>query len=82
MPVLGVLSSAPVTVVLEPLVFAELITGKFCRLLGPVSVSPTSLGVTLSLPRSIPRPPFAKIELVRIALLLVGLLVGFGMSTP
>src|SRR4030095_7725164 len=66
--VLGVLSTLPVTTVFEPLVIAELITGKFCRLFGPASASLGSFGVTPSSLRSIPRALLEKIELVRIAL--------------
>ncbi len=42
--------------------------GKFCSRFGPVSESVLSLTVTKFPPRSIPRKPFEKIELPRIAL--------------
>ena len=56
-----------VTWVLEAIT-ADVSTGKFCRLLAPVSPSPASLVVTPSFLRSIPRPVFEKIEFPRIAL--------------
>lgn len=43
---------------------------QFCRLFCPVSVSPGSFSVTPSPPRSIPNPPFEKM-LLRLILLLV-----------
>ena len=55
---------------------ADVMTGKFCKLFGPTSLSQLSFGVTPIEPRSIPRPPlpmkkglwaFEKIELPRIA---------------
>ena len=51
---LGALFSFPVMVVPFLEVLAEVRTGKFCRVLGPVSPSPKSLGVTPSKPRSMP----------------------------
>jgi hypothetical protein len=39
-------------------------TGKFCKLLGPVSASSASLAVTSSLPRLMPSLPLPKTELV------------------
>jgi hypothetical protein len=50
------------------LLMAEDITGKFWRLLSPVSGSSVSLLVTPLVPRSIPRPAFWKIRLERILL--------------
>lgn len=47
---------------------AEVMTGKFCRVLGPTSGSLLSLGVTPSLFSSMPSPPglpFPKMELRR-----------------
>ena len=66
--VLGVLFSLPVMVVPFLEVFAQVRTGKFCRVLGPVSVSSESLGVTPSKSRSMPSlvgdvPPLEKMEL-------------------
>ena len=55
----GELCSVPSTVRTagdEPEITALVRTGKFCRLLGPVSASRGSLGVTPSGPRSIPSP--------------------------
>src|SRR5438046_8989573 len=47
---------------------ADVRTGKFCRLFGPVSVSQLSLAVTPATGvRSIPTPTFEKMELARIA---------------
>jgi hypothetical protein len=57
---LGVLLSLPVTVVLVEEVLAEERTGKFCRVLGPASASPGSLGVTPLLFSSIPRAPLVR----------------------
>src|SRR5215217_6794295 len=62
---LGVLFSLALTVVLSAPVLAERTTGLFCRPLGPVSASPGSLAVGPSSPRSMPRPPFAKMGLER-----------------
>jgi hypothetical protein len=54
----------PLTVVVPvPPFLAEERTGLFCRLLGPVSVSPGSLAVGPSAPRSMPSRPLAKTEL-------------------
>ena len=55
---LGVLLSKP-SIVVNPL-FTEsaVMTGKFCWLFAPVSLSPGSLSVTPSLFRSMPRSPF------------------------
>lgn len=54
----------PLTVVVPVAPFlAEERTGLFCRLLGPVSVSPGSLAVGPSAPRSMPSRPLAKTEL-------------------
>ncbi len=61
---LGVLCRVPCT---PP--DAAVRTRKFCRLLAPVSVSPASLGVTPSGPRSMPSSPFPEIALDTIALL-------------
>ena len=47
---------------LEPFVVAEVMTGKFCRPLGPVSGSPTSFAVTPVGARSMPSEVFEKIE--------------------
>ena len=47
-------------------------TGKFCRLLAPVSASPTSLAVTPLLARSMPRSVFPSSEFLRIALPVAG----------
>ena len=55
---LAVLFSEPATVTCVPLVPAEVSTGKFCRLLAPVSASFVSFAVTPLLLRSIPRSPF------------------------
>ena len=44
-----------------------MITGKFCLLFEPVSVSQSSFSVTPSKPRSIPFWPLAKIEFPRMA---------------
>ena len=56
---LGVVPRVPLMVVVPvALFFEEVRTGLFCRLLGPLSVSPESLAVGPSSPRSIPRPPF------------------------
>src|SRR5207248_2186351 len=69
---LAVLLSVPAIVVVPAVVTADVSTGKFCRLLGPVSQSncPTigqggggSFCVTPSPPRSMPSPPLEKIEL-------------------
>jgi hypothetical protein len=65
--VLGKLLRVPITRVVAPRPTAES-TGKFCRLLGPVSASPGSLGVTPSGARSMPRPPLSWMELPRMAL--------------
>ncbi len=54
-------SSEPPTEVEAPPV-ALVRTGKFCRLFGPVSPSPTSFGVTPSPFRSIPWPPLFAIS--------------------
>ena len=62
---LGMLLSVPLMVVLRLLVFAEIMAGLFCRLLGPVSASPESLAVGPSSPRSTPRPPLQKMEFCR-----------------
>ena len=67
---LGV-SSVPFTTSRPGLAKAELSTGKFCRLFGPISVSPGSLGVTPSAFRSIPSLPLEYMELDRTVLLLV-----------
>src|SRR5438067_1506055 len=61
------LLSVPPIVVIPPLFITEVINGKFCRLLGPVSTSPASFSVTPLAIRSTPRPVFEKIELPRIA---------------
>lgn len=72
--VLAVLLSVPCMVVVPPEVVAEVITGKFCRLLAPVSVSAGqaagfgSFAVTPSGLRSIPSPVLEWIELKRILL--------------
>jgi hypothetical protein len=61
--VFGVLCSVPSTVRTagdEPAIDALVRTGKFCKLLGPVSASRGSLGVTPSGPRSIPNPALRK----------------------
>src|ERR1700674_5567410 len=50
-------------VVLPLALTADVSTGKFCRLFGPVSASHGSLGVTPAGARSIPSAPFEKIEL-------------------
>ena len=42
------------TAVAPPVVLAAEMTGKFCKLFGPVSASPASLAVTPSVPRSMP----------------------------
>jgi hypothetical protein len=52
--VFGELFSVPSTVVLPPELLAEVSTGKFWRLLAPVSASPGSFGVTPPGSRSIP----------------------------
>src|SRR6266540_3475862 len=44
----------------------DVMTGKFCRLLAPVSASQASLAVTPSLFKSIPMPPLEKMKLPRI----------------
>ncbi len=46
-----------------PLSIAEVRLGKFCRLLGPESLSPASFGVTPSSPSAIPKAPLLKMEL-------------------
>jgi hypothetical protein len=43
-------------------------TGKFCRLFAPVSASAGSFGVTPTVPRSMPSPPFPRITLARTTL--------------
>ena len=60
---LAVLFNEPtmVTWVLDT-TWAEVSTGKFCRLLAPVSPSPASLAVTPFAPRSIPSRPLLAIE--------------------
>ncbi len=58
----------PTIVVPAAFEFAEVSTGKFCRLLAPLSASPASLAVMPLAPRSMPRPPLTRIELPRIAL--------------
>ena len=58
----------PVTVVIPSADDTSVITGKFCFAFAPESVSPSSFGVTPSKPRSMPSPPFAKIELPTIRL--------------
>src|SRR5262249_43694771 len=58
----------PEIVTLPTAIEAEVMTGKFCRSLGPVSASQSSFGVTPSPARSMPRPPFEKIEFPRIGL--------------
>jgi hypothetical protein len=58
----GVLLRTSLMVVLRLPVLAESMTGLFWRSLGPVSASPGSLVVGPSSPRSIPRPPFEKME--------------------
>jgi hypothetical protein len=60
-------------VVVPEMVVAEDMTGKFCRRLPPVSVSPASFGVgplaPKSMPASLPKAtPFAKIEFERMLL--------------
>ena len=59
---LGFEFSRPWTVVVPPVLSADASTGKFCRWLGPLSVSPGSLGVIPGVKsgigdRSIARPP-------------------------
>jgi hypothetical protein len=70
---LGVELSTPWMVV-APLevVVAEVRTGKFCRLLAPVSGSLGSFRVRPSPLRSMPRPSFEKMELERTRLPVVG----------
>ncbi len=48
--------------------WAEVRTGKFCKLFAPLSASLPSLAVTPSAPRSMPSPVFAWIEFPRIRL--------------
>src|SRR5258708_3331480 len=55
-------------VVLVAPAVAEVSPGKFCRLLGPVSASQASFGVTPAGGRSIPRAPLEWIELERMEL--------------
>ena len=55
--------SVAVTFVVAPFDAAELRTGKFCRLFAPVSMSPTSFGVTPAGARSMPRPLLARMLL-------------------
>jgi len=50
-------------VTLPPLAIAVVSTGVFWRLFAPMSVSPASLAVMPLLPRSMPKPRLAKIEL-------------------
>src|SRR5439155_2112734 len=62
--VFGVLCSVPFTVRTagdQPDIDALVRTGKFCKLLGPVSASRGSLGVTPSGARSMPSPALRKI---------------------
>jgi hypothetical protein len=65
--VLAVLLRVPTIVVPPPEGEAEVITGKFCMLFTPVSVSHGSLDVTPSRFKSMPSPPFEKMELPLIA---------------
>src|SRR5260370_28260986 len=58
-------------VVLVAPAVAEVSTGKFCSLLGPVSASQASFGVTPAGARSIPRAPLEWIQLERMELGLV-----------
>ena len=66
---LGFELSVPVMVLVLPVRRAAVMTGKFCRLFGPVSASCASFGVTPSAPRSMPRcaavVPLSWIELPR-----------------
>src|SRR5215207_7523498 len=62
---LGTLLSLPLMVTAPDTVLAEVMTGKFCRVLAPVSASPVSLRVTPSLPKSIAIPTLEKMELER-----------------
>src|SRR5690242_16731753 len=54
--VLAVVWIVPRRCVFDAVVTADVITGKFCRLFGPVSASFRSFGVTPSRCRSMPRP--------------------------
>src|SRR6266446_3678824 len=65
--VFAVLFKIPWIVVVVEFVTAEVRTGKFCKLLGPVSLSQLSFAVTKTGDKSIPSRPFAEIELPRIA---------------
>src|SRR5437660_10793518 len=58
----AVLFKVPWIVVVLEFAIAELITGKFCRLFGPISPSQLSFGVIPNGLRSIPRPPLEKNE--------------------
>ena len=60
--VLAVLFNVPEIVTVLPATNADVITGKFWRLLGPVSTSQGSFGVTPSPLRSIPSAALEKIE--------------------
>ena len=66
--VFGVLLSVPEIVVCPAAETTDVMTGKFCRLFGPLSASPGLLGVTPLGTRSIPSRRFEKIELPRIEL--------------
>ena len=61
--------SVPLIVIEFPFGAAEVISGKFCRLLSPVSTSFGSFEVTPLAPRSMPKL-LSKIELPRMAFLL------------
>ena len=65
---LAALFRLPRTVVLPPTLLAPCSTGKFCKSLAPASASPTSLALTPSNPRSMPRPALLKIRLPTMAL--------------
>src|SRR5262249_57358541 len=60
--VLGVLLREPPMVVEPPALSTWVSTGKFWRLLGPVSASPGSLGAGWPPPREMPRLALAKME--------------------
>ena len=61
----AVLFKVPWIEVVVEFASTEVITGKFCLLFDPLSPSQSSFAINP--PRSIPKPPFEKIELPRMA---------------
>src|SRR5262249_58691435 len=76
----GLLSRVPVAVRDVPEPVTRFRVGKFWRWFGPGSGSAGSLGVTPSLPRSIPRPVLPKMRLPRMRLPTV--VVSAGLDPP